>query len=248
MRFFKVLGVVFFSTVSIQLCFASSYDTIRIAEFGIEVNSRINITQAVNHALQKAKELENPLLLFEKGRYDFWPQYANEKEYFESNTTDINPKRLGILVEGFTNLTIDGNGAEFVFHDRMQPLTLDNSANIKIRNFTIDWDIPLTAQAEVLEIDDNSILLKIDKYESPYIIDKDKLIFVGEGWKSPMKGIMEITRDSRLIAPATGDPGCCGRGWDKAIAEELESGIVKITKPFGLQRPDVGELFDSASQ
>ena len=51
---------------------------------------------------------------------------------------------------------------------------------------------------------------------------------------------MEITRDSRLIAPATGDSGCCGGGWDKAIAEEINPGLVRITKPFGLQRPDVG--------
>ena len=235
--------------ISVSLCMlifsgslAADYDTIRIADFGIHPDSRENTTLAVQMALEKARSADQPLLLFEKGRYDFWPQYSQEREYYESNTTDINPKRLGILIEGYEDLTIAGNGCDFVFHDRMQPLTVDHSTNIVMRDFTIDWDIPLTAQAEVLEIDDNSILLKINKIESPYIIENGQLFFIGEGWKSSFWGIMEIEKDSRLIAPGTGDPGCCGRGWDMAKAEEVAPGLVRFRKPFGSQRPEPGNF------
>jgi len=217
-----------------------AYDTIRVADFGAKVNSRQNVTGVVKEALGEARKFEKPLLLFEKGRYDFWPQYSEERIYYESNTSDINPKRLGILVEGFEKLVIDGGGADFVFHDRMQPLTVDHSEEVELRNFTIDWDIPLTAQAEVLEVNDQSMLLKIDKEESPFVIEEGKIQFVGEGWKSPLRSIMEIERDSRLIAPQTGDPGCCGRGWDWAQWAEEEPGTVRVHKPFGEQRPDVG--------
>ena len=237
--FMKFL-ITFLLILIVYTSFASTYDTVRVSDYGIHPNSRENVTQAVKEALQKAHGMSKPLLFFEKGRYDFWPQYSVEKDYYESNTTDINPKRLAILIEGFDNLVIDGNEAEFVFHDRMQPITVDHSSDIIIKNFTIDWDIPLTAQAEVLEIGDNSIVLKIDKLESPYIIEEGQLVFVGEGWKSPIRGLMEIERDSRLIAPGTGDPGCCGMGWDKSVAVETEPGIIKISKPFGKQRPDKG--------
>lgn len=182
------------------------------------------------------------MLWFEKGRYDFWPQYSEERVYYESNTSDINPKRLAILVEGFEDLVIDGSGSNFVFHDRMQPVTLDHSSHIELRNFTIDWDIPLTAQAEILEIDDLSMLLKINTHESPCLIKEGKLFFVGEGWKSPLYSIMEIERESRLIAPGTGDQGCCGSGWDWARAKEEGPGLVRIIKPFGPQRPEVGNM------
>jgi hypothetical protein len=219
-----------------------AYDTIRVSDFGVLVNSRKNVTSVVKEALEVARTKENPLLLFEKGRYDFWPQYSEERVYYESNTSDINPKRLGILVEGIENLVIDGSGADFVFHDRMQPFTVDHSSHIALRNFTIDWDIPLTAQAEVLEVDSASMLLKINIQESPYIIEEDKLIFVGEGWRSPIHSIMEIERESRLIAPQTGDPGCCGRGWDWAHFVEESPGMVRVHKPFGEQRPDVGNF------
>ena len=110
------------------------YDTIRVSEFGAQVNSRQNVTGAVKAALKDAANMNRPLLLFDRGRYDFWPQYSEERVYYESNTSDINPKRLGILVEGMKNLTIDGAGSEFVFHDRMQPLTLDHSQGITVRN------------------------------------------------------------------------------------------------------------------
>ena len=115
---------------------------------------RVNAVLFVKKALKLAKGIENPIIIFEKGRYDFWPQYSEERDYCESNTTDVNPKRLAILIDHATNLIIDGNGADFVFHDRIQPFTIDHSANVAIKNLTIDWDIPLTAQAEVMEIEE----------------------------------------------------------------------------------------------
>jgi hypothetical protein len=219
-----------------------AYDTIRVEDFGARANSRKNVTGLVRLALAEARRKENPLLIFDTGRYDFWPQYSEERDYYESNTTDINPKRLGILVEGFEKLVIEGGGADFVFHDRMQPITVDHSKEVEIRNLTIDWDIPLTAQAEVLEVNDRSMLLRIDRDESPFVIEEGNIQFVGEGWKSPLRSIMEIERDSRLIAPQTGDPGCCGRGWDWARWVEEEPGKVRVHKPFGDQRPEVGNF------
>jgi len=217
-----------------------AYDTIMVADFGALSDSRQNVTGVVKAALEEARKKENPLLYFGKGRYDFWPQYSEERVYYESNTSDINPKRLGILVEGFEKLVIDGGGADFVFHDRMQPVTVDHSKGVGLKNFTIDWDIPLTTQAEVMEVGDKSMLLKINREESPFVIEDGNIQFVGEGWKSPLRSVMEIERESRLIAPQTGDPGCCGRGWDWAHWEEESPGLVRIHKPFGPQRPEVG--------
>jgi len=235
----------FFIAVSLFLqstLYGQNFDTIRVTDFGIQVNSHQNATLAVKKAIEKAHEFQNPLLLFDSGRYDFWPQHCEERTYYESNTTDTNPKRLAIQIEGFDKFTLDGNGADFVFHDRMQPVTVDISSNVRITNFTVDWDIPLTAQAEVMDINNESILLKIDKLESPYIIENGQLMFVGEGWKSGITGIMEFQRDTRLIEPYTGDQGCCGRGWESSVAEEVSPGLVRINKPFSVQRPDKGNI------
>lgn len=137
MNYRKVLTLMLLFVSYISHGFAEKYDTLYVSDFGIMPKSRENATLVMKKILLKAREVHNPLILFEKGRYDFWPQYCEERDYYESNTTDINPKRLAILIEEFEKLIIDGNGADFVFHDRMQPITLDHSKNIKIENVEI---------------------------------------------------------------------------------------------------------------
>ena len=36
-------------------------------------------------------------------------------------------------------------------HGRMQPFTLDRCQNITLKNFSVDWEIPLTAQGTVTQ-------------------------------------------------------------------------------------------------
>jgi len=47
--------------------------------------------------------------------------------------------------------------------------------------------------------------IRVDPMESPYVIEKGKLVFVGEGWKSPWWGTMEFDRENRTVAYKTGD-------------------------------------------
>lgn len=214
---------------------------ISVADFGVRPNTRENAVPAVRKALEACRLREAPVLVFPKGRYDFWPHHCTERVYYESNTTDINPKRCAILIEKFKNLTVECSGSEFVFHDRMQPFTVDHSEQVTIRNVHIDWDIPLTAQAEVADVTDAYMDLKINVLESPYIIEDGKLVFVGEGWKSRWWGTMEFERDSRLIPRDTGDRGCLGRGWNNYRAEEVEPGLVRLHHRF-TRRPAMGNV------
>ncbi len=218
---------------------AIQYDTIRISDFGLQPNSRINAVPYVKKALEACRSVNNPVISFPKGRYDFWPHHCTERDYYESNTSDINPKRLAILVDEMNGLTIDGCGSDFVFHDRMQPFTVDNSRDINIKNLTIDWDIPLTAQASILAVTGEYIDMNINVLESPYVIENGKLVFVGEGWKSRWNGVMEFEKDTRIVAPQTGDAQCLGANWHNYRAEELTYGTVRLVYPFN-RKPAVG--------
>ena len=216
-------------------------DTIRISDFGLKPDTRENAVPYVIKALEACRKANNAVLFFSKGRYDFWPHHCIERDYFESNTSDINPKRLAILIEAQQGLTLDGNGSDFVYHDRMQPVTVDNCQHITIKNLTIDWDIPLTSQATVLSAEPEYIDLKINKLESPYIIENDKIVFVGEGWKSRWGGTMEFEKETLVVTPMTGDAGCMGAGWQNYKAEELSQGIVRLHFAFR-RKPAVGNL------
>jgi hypothetical protein len=236
-RFFRIicclLTIVFCQSVKAQ-------DTISIADFGLKPDTRENAVPYLQKILKVCKDKTNPVLVFPQGRYDFWPQHCIEREYFESNTDDTNPRRLAILIEQFDGLTFDGSGSDFIFHDRMQPFTIDNCRNITIRNLNVDWDIPLTAQATVEAVTDDYIDLSINAYESPYIIENGKLVFVGEGWKSKWWATMEFDKTTRIVVPCSGDV-TLGNNWGAYRAEELEKGKVRLHYNF-TRKPAVGNL------
>ena len=200
---------------------------ISVADFGLKPDSRVNSVPYVRKALEACRKQPASTLFFPKGRYDFWPQYTVEREYFESNTTDNNPKTLAILLDSLHNFTLDGNGSSFVMHGRMQPITLDHCSDVNLKGFTVDWDIPLTSQAKVIKVTPNYFEIEINTRESPYIIENNNLVFVGEGWKSKFWSIMEFTSDTHMVAPNTGDR----IGWRNYHAEEVSPGIVRLSDP-----------------
>jgi Right handed beta helix region len=216
-------------------------DTVHVASFGYTPGSRANAVPFLQKAIEACKKMENTVLIFPKGRYDFWPQLVAEKLYYESNTDVIPLRRCPILFEGIKNLTVDCQGADFIFHDRMQPFTIDNCENIYIRNVNIDWDIPLTAQGQVMTVTDDYIDIAINVLEYPYIIEKGKLVFTGEGWKSQLWdwGVMEFDKNTKLIASNTGDESCLGDGYQQYTATDVQYGLVRLSYPFK-RKPSVG--------
>ncbi|CAN5661512.1 hypothetical protein BH10BAC2_BH10BAC2_01840 [soil metagenome] len=235
-----VLSIVLFPLIS----FAAGNDTIWIKQFGLLPDTRENAVKAVQQALKLCKTKERVVLVFEKGRYDFWPQYSVEKVYYESNTTAVNPKHCPIWISDFKELTIDANGADFIYHDREQPFTIDHSQNITIKNVNIDWDVPLTAQATVIDTATNHVDIKIDEAVYPFIIKEGKIIFTGEGWKSNwwgMWGTMEFEPATGLIAPGTGDNGVFGSAPEQYTATQLANGVVRIQNTF-TRKPAIGNI------
>lgn len=223
------LRAILFAIIYLFVTNAHTQDTVRIT--GYQPGSRANAVLAVKQALAICKTKAHPVLLFALGRYDFWPQYSDEIQYYESNTDVIPLRTCPILLQGQHNLTIDGMGAEFVFHGRVQPFTIDSSDGITIKNISVDWDLPLTAQAQVMDVNANYIDIAINTSESPYVIENGKLVFVGEGWKSAMWDAMEFEKNTHLIAPNTADE-CLGSGWDKYTAAALHDGLVRLSYAF----------------
>jgi len=215
---------------------------VNVSEFGIEANTYQSITGKINLLIEELGD-EPVEIVFPKGRYDFFPDPDFYKPYFETNTYDVNPKRLAILLEGKQNITINGQGSDFVYHDHIQPFTVDHSDQIKIKNVNIDWDKPLTAEAEVMEADSAHILVKIDTAQFPYLVHSVGITFRAEGWEAEWEltdGSWLIEIDPNHIIPAnTGDHGCVNG--DMAAIEyiDLEPGLVLMKGHF-TKTPAVG--------
>ena len=124
----------------------------------------------------------------------------------------------------------------------MQPFTVDHSTNVTLRNCSVDWDIPLSAEAVVDAATEDYVDLRIDDRQFPYMIENHKLMFVGEGWKSGWWDTMEFDGKTLRVVLRTGDEGCLGGGWRDYQAEERERGIVRLHRHFG-RRPAPGNVF-----
>ena len=247
----KIAALLFFTFYFFH---TKAQDTVSVSEFGYVANSHVNAVPFIKKAIAACRNKKNPVLIFSKGRYDFWPQYADEKLYYESNTDVIPLRRCPILIKGFKNITVDFMGADLIFHDRVQPLTIDSSENITIKNLNIDWDVPIMAQGQIIAVGDNYIDVAI-KSESPYKIEnarlpagaatdgngelgQGKIFFIGEGWKSELTDTMEFDKETKFIAQGCGD-GCLGDGFYSYNATEINPGTVRINYKM-MRKPTVG--------
>lgn len=176
------------------------------------------------------------------GRYDFYDKGAIERNYYESNTTDILPKRLAILLYGLKDITILGQGATLVMHGRIQPLTIDSCQNIDVQDLRIDWDKPLSADGEVVDRTEKGFIVQVDTTQYPYSVVKNRVIFGAEGWSAPMFAMMEFRpRDEygiAVIEPSTGD----SYSWDYANADAVDLGEGRIFFAVGASAPNRPKL------
>ncbi len=215
---------------------------IYMKDFGLEKNRKKDCVSIINKAIESIKGDNPKKLVFNRGEYHFYPEHTIRKYYFESNTTDENPRKCAFLFRNIKNLVIEGHDSRFIFHEQMQPFTFDSCSNLTLKNVDIDWDQPLIAQGEVLKVTDEYIELGINLKESPYRIEKGKLIFnVGKYGREPWKSSMEFDRKGHFVVPQTGDEGCLGRGWDNYLAENIIPGVIRIYYPF-VRKPAVGNF------
>lgn len=209
-----ILGVIaLLSTLTV-----SAQRIYEMSSFGLLPNTGRNATPIVAKALAKIKaeqKTEEPIILrFAKGRYDFREKGAIERNYYISNHDQDNPKHVGIALEDLKQFTLDGAGADFVFHGRMLPVALLRSEDCILKNFNVDFEHPHIAQVHIVENSpERGITFKPASWVN-WRIRKDSLFesFDGKSWAiSPVWGIA-FEGDTKRIVYRTSDIGCPTKG------------------------------------
>ena len=183
-------------------------------------------TTAVRNALEYCKNTHAKKLIFPKGRYNFLPDQAVEKYVFTSNN-DEGLKRIAFLLEGFENFEIDGQGSEFIFNGFISPFILENSKNITLRNFSIDWSRTFDSEGKILSVDSEGMELSFsEKY--PYKIENGYLVFYGYGNAVyPYGGLLKYDSGKK-------EPEYMAKDYRAKFnlpAKEIASRVVKILDP-----------------
>ncbi len=193
-----LLCIVLFGVVG---CTNSSA-TLSFTDFGAEPDTRENASISAKRLisrLQEKTDTNHVTVTFPKGTYHFYEDSAFVREYYISNHDQDNPKKVGFALENLSNVTIDGQGSEFIFHGRMVPFSLLNSENITLKNFSIDFEVPALRQLNVLEVNKESDEIVAEIYPGGnYRIDNGRLIFVGETYEITPVVTMSFREDKRL--------------------------------------------------
>ena len=139
-------------------------------------------TPIIEAVFDSVAEKVNISIEFEKGVYHFYPEKANSKLLNISNN-DSGIKRIVFQVTGFNSFELNGGNADFIFHGKLLPFQIDNSTNVTLHNFTVNWDSPFVLEGLVVNnnSNDKSFDVKISS-ETKYKVTNNELFYSGYDW------------------------------------------------------------------
>ena len=222
----KLLSVLSLSLV-LSCTTLSAQKVYEISAFGLKANSSKNASPVLQKALAKIKaeykEGEKVIPQFPE-RYEFHEKGAAVREYYISNHDQTNPKKVGIALEDMKNLTLDGQGSEFVFHGRMLPVSLLRSENCLLKNFSIDFENPHIAQVKIVENDPQDGIVFEPAPWVDYRIAKDSIFEAyGEGWTMRHSWGIAFDGDTKHLVYNTSDIGCPTKGASEVAPRRIHA-------------------------
>ncbi len=157
-------------------------------------------TLAVQEALRECRRHPGSTLKLGGGELHFYGKYAFEKEYYISNN-DYSKKKIIFPLLGMQDVTVDGEGAQLYFHGLVLPFVIDESANVTLKNFSVDIPHPFFFQAKITAAREDCIELTYDPVEFSLQVEEDKYRFFckEDGWEIERDNLLccEFDRESR---------------------------------------------------
>ena len=127
-----------------------------------------NQTAEIGRLLRENRE--DVTLVFEPKEYHFYRDGAEEGMFYPANNK-YGHKFVIFYLHGCRNVTLEGNGAAFVFHDRVFPFILQDCENVTLRGFSVDFAFPRCYSAVVEHSSEECLELFIDREKYPYSVE-----------------------------------------------------------------------------
>ncbi|MCF7838945.1 MAG: right-handed parallel beta-helix repeat-containing protein [Candidatus Marinimicrobia bacterium] len=189
---------------------------------GLIPRANHDCTPALHAALAACQRRGAAGLVFGPGTYHFYPAAAPERHCWISNN-DSGFKRIAFHLRGLRDFVIEGRGAHFLFHGRINPFVAEQCAGLCLRGFTVDWDRSFVARAEVLARGRDWMDLRLPPGDPGRVVD-GRLVYFDDVYAElrPYLRFMEYDLARRRPLPDTRDWMTDNR------AEELEAGTVRV--------------------
>jgi hypothetical protein len=231
---------------------------INLADYNIQ--NEKDATPIVVKALKKCKEEKCNKLVFPKGTYHFYPTFAPER-YCEITNNDNGLKRTSFPLIDFHDFEIDGGGSDFIYHGKMIPFIIEESSNLKVKNLSVDWEVPFAIEGLVVAVNSESKTFDIE-VKTPYQVKYDHLYLSLEREDSPyerkfgkrfafwehynLEAGQNIFWDPKTMAPLY-NTRLYNMPEKGIYAEELKQGLIRISTEMK-KLPPVGSVMVSKGE
>lgn len=195
------------------------------------ISSGDDITETVNNVISSLNN-QSAVIVFPKGRYHFSAPKAVSKFHYITNH-DNGTKNIAFNLSGSKNITIDGMGSEFIFHGEIIPFLIEHCSNIKLMNFSIDWEIPFYIQGEVIStnVQEGWFTLKMYDDGFSYACQNEQIVFpVADNVKEFTTPGESIAFDKSTKSPVYGSNQYDYHGKQPTHATILPDSNIRLTQ------------------
>ena len=142
-----------------------------------------NMTPVIQKILSDLPD--HSVISFEPGEYHFYKEGTYHGVFYPSNNA-AGPKDVVFTFFDKNDITVEGNGATFVFHGNIYPFIITNCQNVCLRNLAVDFFFPRVYQADVLDANEEYLEIFMDKNKFPYsVVDSSLVLHLEEEDISP---------------------------------------------------------------
>lgn len=142
---------------------------------------------------------------------------------------------VGVPLIDLENVTLDGCGSTFYFHNHIQPILILDSIGVTVKNIRVDLWRPYVTEAHVVEVG-SSTKLRINNTLFPYHVQNSGLVFDHEGFTVGTNVLLLFEKNTKSILYDSQSAGFWG-----SIFENSDGtiSIPKDYRSFGLKEGDV---------
>lgn len=176
-----------------------------IEKLGYKPETCTNFSPVIADIISKIRletsKSDNITIKFSEGKYKFKNEGCSKSEYYISNHDQVNPRTIAMDLSGIDNLTVDGDGAEFLFEGRILPIVATNCKNLLLKNFSIDFPNPQIIQMDIVKnLGEDGMICYLAPWVQYDIDNKNRnLLCKGNGWECTPKTGIVFNRETKNI-------------------------------------------------
>jgi hypothetical protein len=157
-----------------------------LTDFGLkDLAAGADATPVIRRAMEACRERKAAGLRIPAGEWHLHPDFAYEQNLAIANN-DSGIKRVVFPLDGFDGFTLAAEGAHFVCHGALVPISAQDTKKLTLKGFSIDWARPfsLQGQVEAVHPEQNAFDLKLHP-EVVYELRGERLVFREKPSPSP---------------------------------------------------------------